>query len=85
MHTIELLEHAQRAAKQLGLRVRQELLSGPGGLCEYGGERWLFVDLAASPAEQLATFVEALAGQAEWQQLKIVPELRQRLSIRRAA
>jgi hypothetical protein len=53
MHTVELLERALRAAEGLGYRVRQEWLDGPGAGCEIKGEKWLFLDLASNPLDQL--------------------------------
>ncbi|HVU90128.1 MAG TPA: hypothetical protein VHD36_22545 [Pirellulales bacterium] len=53
MHTVELLERALRAAEGLGYRVRQDWLDGPGAGCEIKGEKWLFLDLASSPLDQL--------------------------------
>lgn len=53
MHTVDVLEEAVRAAQMLGYRIRQEWLDGSGGLCEYGGQRWIFIDLSQTTAEQL--------------------------------
>lgn len=61
MHTVDLLEQALTLAAALGIRVRQEWLGGSGGgSCEIRGQRWLFVDLAQTPAEQFAQVAEAL-------------------------
>jgi hypothetical protein len=54
MRTVELLEQAVCAAQELGYRIRHEWLGGGGGgACEYGGRKWLFVDLALTIDEQL--------------------------------
>ncbi len=64
MHTIDLLEQALSLAASRGLRVRQEWLGGSGGgRCEIRGVRWLFVDLALTPAEQFAQVAEALVSE----------------------
>jgi len=49
--------------KQRGIRVRFEWLDGDGGgICEIRGERWLFVDLAVAPQEQLQQSLATLAN-----------------------
>jgi hypothetical protein len=54
MHTIERLEEALSIARQHGYGIRMEWLGGNGGgECEIRGRRWIFLDLADSPAEQL--------------------------------
>ncbi len=53
MHTVERLEQTLAAVRQLGYEVRMEWLENGGGVCEYKGRRWLFVDLAQTAAEQL--------------------------------
>ena len=61
MRAVELLEQALATADVLGYQVRHEWLGGAGGgLCEYGGNRWIFVDLALTIDEQLDQVVEAL-------------------------
>jgi hypothetical protein len=63
MHTVDLLEQALALAASLGVRVRQEWLGGSGGgSCEIRGQRWLFIDLALTPAEQFAQVSEALTA-----------------------
>jgi hypothetical protein len=62
-HTVQLLEVALAVARSAGYEVRMEWLGGQtGGACEVAGRRWLFVDLALSPAEQLEQVVVALRG-----------------------
>jgi hypothetical protein len=60
MHTVDLLDQAVGAAKQRGYKVREEWLGGAGGACEIQGQKWLFLDLALSPDEQLEQVLEAL-------------------------
>jgi len=71
MHTLDKLQRAIAAVEKLGYRVRQEWLGGSvgvgggnggsgGGGCEIRGQKWLFLDLAQSPAEQLDIVVEVL-------------------------
>jgi hypothetical protein len=86
MHTADLLEEALKAAKSLGFNVRHVWLDGSGGGgCEVRGHRWIFVDLALSPAEQLAQVTEALEAQPDVTTLPIRPELRCLLKSRKSA
>lgn len=61
MHTVELLEQSLAVAQRLGYSIRQEWLGGVGGgACEFGGKKWLFVDLSLNALEQLAQVTESL-------------------------
>jgi hypothetical protein len=61
MHTVELLEQAIAEAERRGIIVRQDWLSGSvAGACELKGRRWLLIDLALTPREQLDLVQEAL-------------------------
>lgn len=61
MHTVELLEHALRAARKAGYQLREEWLGGSGGgACILRGKKQLFLDLAQSPSEHLAHAIAAL-------------------------
>jgi hypothetical protein len=85
MRTVELLERALAAAKSLGYGVRHEYLGGAGGgACEFGGRKWIFVDLALSTEEQLEQVIAALRGEPRALFADPSPELRRLLS-RRAA
>jgi hypothetical protein len=45
-------EQLIQQARRLGFEVRYEYLDGGGGgVCEFGGKRWLFVDLSLSVEE----------------------------------
>jgi len=61
MHTVDLMEQALAAAERLGFSIRHEWLGGSGGgYCEFGGKKWLFVDLALNNVEQLDQVLGAL-------------------------
>lgn len=61
MHTVEMLEHALRAARTAGYQLREEWLGGSGGgACVLRGKKQLFLDLGQSPAEHLGHAVAAL-------------------------
>ena len=64
MHTVDKLDRAKGMARQRGYRIREEWLSGAGGACVIRGEKWLFLDLGSSPAEQLELVQEALREEA---------------------
>lgn len=85
MHTAELLDVALKVIKQQGVRVRLEWLTAPGGLCEFKGKRWLFLDLGATPGEQLDITLDALRTMPEVQRVELPPELRRLLNWARSA
>ncbi len=86
MHTVDLLREALQAASGLGYQVRQEWLGGSGGGgCEIKGRRWMFLDLALSPAEQLDLVVETLRRHPEAANLPMPQALRSLLQVRRSA
>ena len=86
MHTVELLEESLRVASQLGYQIRQEWLGGSGGGdCEIKGQRWLFLDLALNPAEQLELVLESLRRHSEAVSLPMPPRLRQLIQMRKVA
>ena len=63
MHTVVLLAHAINLAERLGYTVRQEWIDGnSGGGCELRGRKYLFINLAAPPGEQLETVLGVLRG-----------------------
>ena len=70
MHTLDKLQRAISAVDKLGYRVRQEWLGGSGnggssgGGCEIRGQKWLFLDLAQSPADQLDVVTDVLRREA---------------------
>jgi len=86
MQTVELLEAGFAAAQQLGYSIRHEWLDGNGGgVCEFGGTKWIFVDLAQNPNEQLDQVVEAIRNDSDWERLDLATELRSLVRRRKAA
>ena len=86
MHTVELLNEALKLAVQIGYQVRQEWLGGSGGGgCEIKGRRWIFLDLALSPADQLESVLQTLRRHPEVATLTMPPQLRGMLRIRKSA
>lgn len=86
MHTVEILEQACWAARQLGFEIRQEWLGGAdGGACFYGGQKWLFIDLSLPALDQLDQVVTALREEPGLRSLQLSPSLASILGVRRAA
>jgi len=86
MHTVVLLAHALNLAERLGYVVRQEWLEGNGGGgCELRGRRFLFIDLAASPADQFEMVLAVLRGEPRAAELSMPQELRNFLRLRKSA
>ncbi len=86
MHTVELLEQVLTIAERLGYGVRHEWLGGQGcSACEFSGRKWMFVDLAASTAEQLEQVAEALQADPGVHLLKLDAPLQKLLQTDRAA
>ena len=77
MRTVELLERSLTVAHNLGYQVRHEWLGGSGGgACEYGGRKWLFVDLALTVDEQLDQVCRALRSDSAIHVIEMDPALR---------
>ena len=86
MLMVELLEQALALAEQLGYRVRQDWLGGrSGGCCEIKGQKWIFLDLALSPFEQLEQVAEAVRESPDLLPISIAPDLQKALRVRKAA
>jgi hypothetical protein len=86
MHTVELLIEAVEAAQRLGYEVRQDWLNGNGGgHCLVRGRKWLLLDLAQSPDEQLAVLADALRGESGAARVVKSKELARRLNLRSVA
>lgn len=86
MHTVDLLDQAILAAEGLGYRIRQEYLGETGGgVCEIGGRKWLFLDVAMNAAEQLGQIVDALRNDPGIYSLKLPRELQDAIGLRRVA
>jgi len=86
MHTVRELEFALQLAEQLGYEVRHELLDGAaGGSCEFAGRRWLFVDLALPPHEQLQQVRDSLVADPRFTTLGLDAATRQQWKLPHAA
>ena len=86
MHTVVMLAHALNLAERLGYSVRQEWIDGNGGgACEVRGRKYLFIDLAAAPAEQFEKVLATLRGEPSVMQHTMPQELRALLKCRKIA
>lgn len=86
MLTVELLEQALAALRQLGIKTRLEWLDGQGGgECEFAGQKWLFLDLAHTPGEQLERALDCLTAQPQIHALRLAPDLDRVLNRRKCA
>ncbi len=86
MHTVELLEECCETARQLGYRIRHEWLGGSGGgACEFGGRKWIFIDLALNADEQLEQVSEALRQDPGIHLCDVSNTVSRLLGLRRAA
>ena len=82
MHTVEVLNRTLELAETLGYGVRFEFLGrSAGGVCEFAGRRWLFVDLALNPIEQLDQVTEALRRDPRVYACEMHPAVRDALGI----
>ncbi len=61
----QITETLEQAAKQLGVQVRYETMTGEvagaGGLCKLKGQWCVIIDRKVTPADRAATLTEALA------------------------
>ncbi len=86
MHTVELVKEAIRLAGRAGYRIRQEYLGGAaGGGCEFGGQKWIFLDVSLGPVDQLDQILEALRHDCRVLGMPMADELRGRLQTRKSA
>jgi len=65
-------------AEKLQIEVRREFLQGRGaGLCTLHGRKVLFIDSDASLADQIDQTAEALASIGPFDDLYLLPQIRQ--------
>ena len=63
LNVLQRLQQSLRAARRAGFEIRSEWLGGEtAGWCEFGGKRWIFVDLSLPVIEQIAQIEGALAS-----------------------
>jgi hypothetical protein len=70
----------------MGYGIRHEWLGGTGGgACEFGGKKWIFVDLALSVIEQLDQVTGALRDDPACHVVEMPAAVGAALGVRRAA
>ena len=61
MEIRQMLSLAKETARDLGFHIRQDLLHDQhGGMCEFGGKRWIILDVSQNSIEQLHAIGNAL-------------------------
>lgn len=61
MEIRQMLSLAKETARDLGFHIRQDLLHDQhGGMCEFGGKRWIILDVGQNSLEQLHAIGSAL-------------------------
>ena len=59
--TLERVESWLEIAKELGYRVRYDHFGGTGGgVCQFGGQKWIFMDVSLNTHEQLEQLKDAI-------------------------
>ncbi|NLS91244.1 MAG: hypothetical protein GXX96_03550 [Planctomycetaceae bacterium] len=86
MHTVELVREAIALAQRAGYRIRQEYLgSAMGGGCEFGGRKWVFLDVSSGPADQLDQLLGVLRHNPAVTGMPMSDELRNRVAAKKTA
>ena len=81
MDTESILDELLDLAEQLDIELGKEYLDGQGGgICKLRDKWVLFIDTAASEAEQLAQTAAALANRNELEQIYLKPQIREILN-----
>ena len=78
MEINQMLKLAKETATDLGFHIRQELLDGQrSGVCEFGGKRWIILDVGQNSFEQLHVIGNALSLLEKLDQTEIPVVLRE--------
>lgn len=81
MHAVELRNQAIKAARSVGIEVREDWFDGRGGgVCRLKGRAILLLDLAQTADEQLEVLLTALREEPQTEQLELPAELRAELA-----
>jgi hypothetical protein len=68
LNAVEQLEALIELAQRHGYRVRYDYFGGTGGgFCQVNGSKWLFIDLALSPHEQVEFLRQEFAAEPTMQ------------------
>ena len=81
MSTIQEFDQLVAIAETLGYRIRYDYFGGTGGgVCEFAGTKWLFIDLALTCNEQLEQLRGTLAKEPLLSTLKLDDSIRDEIS-----
>ncbi len=70
--TLDQVDAWLETAKRLGYRIRYDHFGGNGGgVCEFGGQKWVFIDVALSAIEQLEMLETELPKDAGFQDSQV--------------
>jgi hypothetical protein len=85
MSTMQQFDQLIEIAEQLGYRIRYDYFGGTGGgVCEFSGNKWLFLDLALTSTEQLEQLQKTLANEPLLATIDIAEDIKLDLSNRAA-
>ncbi len=86
MSQLKQYEQFLEVAQQLGYQVRYDYFGGTGGgVCQYGGKKWLFIDLALTVQDQMDVVFSALGADPLFSTVELPAGVRQVLFDRRVA
>ena len=69
--TLERVETWLERARRLGYQIRYDHFGGSGGgVCEFSGQKWVFLDVSLSAIEQLEMLEEEIPKDAGFVQTK---------------
>lgn len=78
MNHVHHLDEWLSIAQRLGYQIRYDYFGGTGGgVCQFNGKKWLFIDLALSPQDQLELVANALGNDALLDTIPLTDEMRQ--------
>jgi hypothetical protein len=84
----QITETLEQAAKQMGVQIRYETMTGEvaggGGLCKVKGQWCVIIDRKVTAGERAATLTEALA-QLDTDSVFLPPEIRDALAAARSS
>lgn len=71
MSVVTQIDQWLETARKLNFKIRYDYFGGTGNsVCEFGGNKWLFVDLALSTLDQLEQIQQAVKSDPLFAMLK---------------
>ena len=82
MSIVQQFDELVEIAQQLGYKIRYDYFGGTGGgVCEYGGTKWLFIDLGMSTVDRLEKLQTILSIEPLLDTLRLSPQRQQLLGL----